>query len=121
MTPRARWHPASLQAVTNREYELLQEVAAGRSNREISQRLVCSEASVKSILFRLRAKFHVHGVASRAQLVILAYELGVVAPGWVKRAELSQVEPVGRRWYPYQRSAAERLTTLHETNQEEGH
>lgn len=66
------------ETLTEREVEVLREVAAGRSNHEIAEDLVVSYGTVKthvsSLLMKLRCR-------DRAQLVMLAYEAGVVVPG----------------------------------------
>jgi DNA-binding NarL/FixJ family response regulator len=67
-----------LAALTERERELLRLVAAGLSNREIAARESLSEATVKTYLGRLLAKT---ASRDRAQLVVLAYESGLVRPG----------------------------------------
>ena len=52
-------------------------MARGRSNAEIAAALHIAEATVKTYLGRLRAKLDVH---DRVQLVIFAYDSGLVAP-----------------------------------------
>jgi DNA-binding NarL/FixJ family response regulator len=59
------------------ERAILLEVARGRSNAEIAAVLHLAEATVKTYLGRLRAKLGVH---DRVQLVIFAYDSGLVAP-----------------------------------------
>ena len=67
-----------LADLTEREREVLVEMAAGHSNGEIAGRLFLSEATVKTHVNRLFSKL---GVRDRAQAVIAAYESGLVVPG----------------------------------------
>lgn len=64
--------------LTPRETEVLELVARGLSNQEICDHLVVSMATVKTHIGRLLAKC---AARDRAQLVVLAYEAGLVAPG----------------------------------------
>lgn len=59
---------------------MLTLVAGGLSNDEIAARLVLSPATAKSHVSRIMTKLDMR---DRAQLVILAYETGLVAPGWI--------------------------------------
>jgi DNA-binding NarL/FixJ family response regulator len=68
---------AVLGELTDRERDVLAQVAAGRSNAEISAALHVSVATVKTHVSRLLAKL---GARDRAQLVVLSYELGVAEP-----------------------------------------
>lgn len=67
--------PRSLVGVTEREREVLALIARGSSNSEIAELLVLSQATVKTHIGRLLAKLHAR---DRAQLVIAAYESGLV-------------------------------------------
>jgi len=70
--------PAELAELTQREREILQLVATGLSNAQIARRLVISPLTAKTHVARILAKLDCH---DRAQLVALAYETGLVAPG----------------------------------------
>ncbi|MFE2531126.1 response regulator [Streptomyces sp. NPDC059371] len=66
-----------LEALTGREREVLVQVAAGHSNDEIAERLEVSPLTVKTHVNRAMAKL---GARDRAQLVVIAYESGLVRP-----------------------------------------
>ncbi|HZT15782.1 MAG TPA: response regulator transcription factor [Gaiellaceae bacterium] len=68
-----------LEALTPREREILSLVAEGLSNDEIAERLVVSPHTAKTHVSRTMSKL---GARDRAQLVIHAYESGLVRPGW---------------------------------------
>jgi DNA-binding NarL/FixJ family response regulator len=74
---RHRPPPEALDALTEREREVLALVAQGLSNREIAERLVISPATAKTHVSRTMMKLQAH---DRAQLVVLAYETGLVRP-----------------------------------------
>jgi len=69
---------ASIEQLTEREREVLVLVAAGRSNSEIAGDLFVSQATVKTHISRLLMKLQAR---DRAQLVMHAYESGLVQPG----------------------------------------
>jgi len=70
----------TLDPLTDREREVMALVAAGLSNEEIADRLVVSPATAKTHVSRAMVKL---GARDRAQLVVIAYESGLVRPGWV--------------------------------------
>ena len=69
---------ATLEGVTDRELEVLTLIARGLSNAEIAQALHVTMATAKTHVGRLLAKL---GARDRAQLVMVAYETGLVRPG----------------------------------------
>jgi DNA-binding NarL/FixJ family response regulator len=71
--------PTILDVLTEREREIVALVGEGLSNGEIADRLVVSPATAKTHVSRAMTKL---GVRDRAQLVVLAYETGLVRPGW---------------------------------------
>jgi DNA-binding NarL/FixJ family response regulator len=68
-------NPAALSILTSREQEVLREVARGLSNTEIAGRLHMSIATAKTHVSRLLTKLDAR---DRAQLVVIAYETGLV-------------------------------------------
>ena len=70
--------PGALDELTEREREVLIQVAAGRSNAEIAEHFTVSLNTVKTHVSRLLFKL---SARDRAQLVVCAYEVGFVVPG----------------------------------------
>ena len=69
---------APLQGLSPREREVLEQVGRGLSNDEIAQALFLSPATARTYVSRLLAKL---GARDRSQLVVLAYETGLITPG----------------------------------------
>jgi DNA-binding NarL/FixJ family response regulator len=65
--------------LTNREREVTALVAEGLSNEDIAERLFLSPATAKTHVNRAMSKL---GARDRAQLVVFAYQSGLVRPGW---------------------------------------
>ncbi|GAA3121798.1 response regulator [Streptosporangium carneum] len=69
-----------LGLLTDREREVLALVGTGMTNDEIAQKLFMSPATAKTHVSRAMMKLHAR---DRAQLVVVAYESGLVRPGWL--------------------------------------
>ncbi|MGW8575020.1 response regulator [Streptomyces niveus] len=92
----ARRDSAGLDGVTDRERDVLELVARGLTNTEIARRLFVGLSTVKTHVSHLLTKF---GARDRAQLVIVAYETGLVTPGIAdpdRRAPDAGPRPPGR-------------------------
>ncbi len=73
--------PPGLDSLTEREREVTSLVAAGLSNDQIAERLLVSPATAKTHVSRAMVKLNAR---DRAQLVVFAYESGLVRPGWLE-------------------------------------
>ncbi|GAA4840429.1 response regulator transcription factor [Kitasatospora terrestris] len=69
-----------LEVLTDREREVVALVGLGLSNEDIARRLVVSPLTAKTHVSRAMVKL---GARDRAQLVVAAYEAGLVRPGWL--------------------------------------
>jgi DNA-binding NarL/FixJ family response regulator len=69
-----------LSGLTDREREVMALVGGGLSNDEIAERLIMSTATARTHVSRAMVKL---GARDRAQLVVFAYEAGLVRPGWL--------------------------------------
>ncbi|WP_327434639.1 response regulator transcription factor [Streptomyces sp. NBC_01236] len=69
-----------LDALTSREREVMQLIAAGCTNDEIAAQLVVSPLTAKTHVSRIMAKL---GARDRSQVVVMAYEYRMVSPGWL--------------------------------------
>ena len=70
---------AELDRLTDREREVMTLVGTGLTNEEIAEKLYMSPATSKTHVSRAMVKL---GARDRAQLVVFAYESGLVRPGW---------------------------------------
>ncbi|MGS2643026.1 response regulator [Streptosporangium sp. LJ11] len=73
-------HTRDLGLLTDREREVLALVGTGMTNDEIAGELFMSPATAKTHVSRTMMKLHAR---DRAQLVVIAYESGLVRPGWI--------------------------------------
>ena len=77
-TPVNQTNPALVAQLTEREQEILRHIGLGESNDEIADNLFISPATARTYVSRLLSKLEAR---DRSQLVILAYESGLVRPG----------------------------------------
>ncbi len=77
-TPASVTNPRLITGLTEREQEILRHIGLGESNDEIADNLVISPATARTYVSRLLGKLDAR---DRSQLVIIAYESGLVRPG----------------------------------------
>ncbi len=77
-TPAGRTNPTLIAELTEREQEILRHIGLGESNDEIAAKLTLSPATARTYVSRLLSKLDAR---DRSQLVVLAYESGLVRPG----------------------------------------
>jgi DNA-binding NarL/FixJ family response regulator len=73
-------HTSALDSLTDREREVLALVGLGLTNTEIGERLYLSPLTAKTHVSRIMSKL---GARDRVHLVVVAYETGLVQPGWL--------------------------------------
>lgn len=78
VTPASVTNPTLIAELTEREQEILRHIGLGESNDEIADNLVISPATARTYVSRLLGKLDAR---DRSQLVIIAYESGLVRPG----------------------------------------
>jgi len=76
--PPAGTRPDALAGLTERQVQVLEQLATGKSNAEIAAALFLSEATVKTYVSHLLTRL---GLRDRVQLAVLAYESGLVEVG----------------------------------------
>jgi DNA-binding NarL/FixJ family response regulator len=81
LNTRQTTQPPELDLLTPREREVVVAIASGLSNEQVAERLYMSASTAKTHATRAMSKL---GVRDRAQLVVLAYETGLVRPGWAR-------------------------------------
>jgi DNA-binding NarL/FixJ family response regulator len=86
LTPVAARKDPALATLTDRERDVLVQIAAGASNAEIASTLFIEPSTVKTHVTRLLAKL---GLRDRTQAVVFAYESGLVRPGGTDAATLA--------------------------------
>ncbi|QIZ37025.1 helix-turn-helix transcriptional regulator [Saccharopolyspora sp. ASAGF58] len=97
---RCRFRPWHLSRISPTEELIIFAVIGGMNNEEIAKILYVSTDTIKTQLAKLFRKF---GLRYRAELVVLAYETGIVGPGWVSRQiDMRQME-IGRDHFPFQK------------------
>ncbi|WP_143539713.1 response regulator transcription factor [Saccharopolyspora spinosa] len=102
---RRRFRPSHLSRISPAEEVIIFAIISGMNNAQIAKNLFVTPYTIKTQIARLFQKFDLR---CRAELVVLAYEAGIVRPGWVSRQlDPSELE-IGRDHFPFHKKKAKK-------------